>query len=185
MKSNLVKMLGVTFIICCFCVQAYGADVAKVGTIDFQRILDVSIAGKEAQAELNKQGRQMQADIESKGAEIEGDRKQFDKDALVMNQQMKDAKKKEINDKIQQFRILQQRYTKISRELQFRLMGKIRNDIDGIVKGIGKKEGYLMIFEQKEAGIIYMPSKLDISDKVIKLFDAQHAKAKKSTEKKE
>ncbi len=185
MKFNLIKMLGTIVLICGFCVQAYGADVAKIGTINFQRILDVSTAGKEAHGQLNKQAQQMQADMESKGAEIQESKKQYEREALVMNEQMKRVKEQEIGKKIEAFRNLQARYTKISRELQFKLIGKIRNDIDGIVKEIGKKEGYLLILEQKEAGIIYMPSKLDISDKVIKLFNTRHEKAKKSAEKKE
>ncbi len=87
--------------------------------------------------------------------------------------------------KINDFKQLQQRYTGIARELQFRLMGRIRGDVDKIVKEIGKKEGYLLIFERKEAGIVYMPSKIDISDKVIKQYNAQYEKTKKSAEKKE
>jgi len=185
MKFNLIKMLVAIFLIYGFSAQAYAADVAKIGTIDFQRILDVSTAGKEAQAELNKQAQQMEADLKSKGADIEADRKQFEKEALVMNKEMKSAKELEIRKKINNFKQLQQRYTGIARELQFRLMGQIRSAIEKVVKEIGTKEGYLLIFEKKEAGLVYMPSKIDITDKVIKQFDAQHEKTKKSAAKKE
>jgi outer membrane protein len=185
MKSNLIKMLGVIFFIFGFCAQAYGADVAKVGTIDFQRILDVSTAGKEAHAQLNKQAKQMETDLKSKGAEIEEDRKQFEREALVMNKEMKNAKEREMRIKINDFKKLQQRYSGIARELQFRLMGRIRGDVDELVQEIGKQEGYLLIFERKEAGIVYMPSKIDITDNVIKQYNAQYEKAKESAEKKE
>jgi len=185
MKFNIIKMLSVVLLGCIFSVQAYGADVAKIGTIDFQRILDVSDAGKEAQAQLNKQAQKMEADLKSKGAEIEENRKQFEREALVMNKEMKDTKEREMRIKINDFKQLQQRYTGVARELQFRLVGQIRKDLDEIVQEIGKKEGYLMILERKEAGIIYMPSKIDITDKVIKQFDAQHEKTKKSAAKKE
>jgi len=185
MKSNLIKMLGAIIFLFGFCTQVYGADVAKIGTIDFQRILDASTAGKAAQAQLNKQAKQMEADLKKKGAEIEEDRKQFEREALVMNKEMKDSKELEIRRKIKDFKQLQQRYTGVARELQFRLMGQIRGDIDKLVKAIGKKEGYLMIFERKEAGIVYMPSKIDITDNVIKQYNAQYEKTKKSAGKKE
>ena len=185
MKFKLIKMLSVILFICVFGVQAYGADVAKIGTIDFQRILDVSTAGKDAQAQLNKQAKQMEADLKSKGAEIEESQKQFEREALVMNKEMKDTKEREMRIKINDFKQLQQRYTGVARELQFRLVGQIRKNLDEIVKEMGKKEGYLMILERKEAGIIYMPSKIDITDNVIKQYNAQWAKKKKGADKKE
>ena len=185
MKYNIIKILSAILFVCVFSVQAYGADVAKIGTIDFQRILDVSDAGKVAQEQLNKQAQQMEADLKTKGAEIEENRKQFEREALVMNKEMKDSKEREMRIKINDFKQLQQRYTGVARELQFRLVGQIRKDLDQIVKEMGKKEGYLIILERKEAGIIYMPSKIDITDVVIKKYNAQWAKKKKDTGKKE
>ena len=180
----LIKMLSAILFICIFSAQAYGADVAKIGTIDFQRILDVSAGGKEAQAQLNTQAQQMETDLKSKGAEIEENRKQFEREALVMNKEMKDAKEREMRIKINDFKQLQQRYTGVARELQFRLVGQIRNDIENLVQEIGKKEGYLMVLERKEAGVIYMPSKIDITDNLIKQYDAQWAKKQTSADKK-
>lgn len=184
MQSKLVNTLITFLFLFGFCVPVYAADVAKIGTIDFQRILDVSDAGKEAQAQLNKQAKQMEADLKSKGAEIEENRKQFEREALVMNKEMKNSKEREMRIKINDFKQLQQKYTGVARELQFRLVGQIRKDLDEIVKGMGKKEGYLIILERKEAGIIYMPSKIDITDNVIKQYNAQWAEQKKSADKK-
>ena len=185
MKLRLFKILSVALLSCGFTVHAFGADVAKIAVIDFQRILDVSDAGKEAQDQLNKQAKQMESDLKSKGAEIEESRKQFEREALVMNKEMKDAKEREIRIKINDFKQLQQKYTGVARELQFRLVGEIRKELDELVKEIGKKEGYLLIMERKEAGIVYLPSKIDITDKVIKAHNSQWAKQKKNPDKKQ
>lgn len=184
MQSKQVHTLITFLFLLGFCVPVYAADVAKIGTIDFQRILDVSDAGKEAQVQLNKQAKQMEADLKSKGAEIEENQKQFEREALVMNKEMKNSKEREMRIKINDFKQLQQKYTGVARELQFRLVGQIRKDLDEIVKEIGKKEGYLIIMERKEAGIIYMPSKIDITDNVIKQYNARWAEQKKSADKK-
>ena len=185
MKVNLIKMISICFDLLGLCAQSYGADVAKIGTISFQRILDVSIAGKEAQAILNKQAKEMEADLKSKGAAIEESRKQFEREAMVLNREMKDAKEREIRIKINDFKQLQNKYTGVARKMQFDLVGQIRKDIDALVKEMGKKEGFLLILESKEAGVVYMPSKIDITDKVIKEYDAQWTKKKKNTGKKE
>ena len=47
------------------------SDVAKIGVVDFQKILEVSKACKSEQVEINKQGKQMETDLKDKGAEIE------------------------------------------------------------------------------------------------------------------
>ena len=185
MNFRRIKILSIALLMCGFCAHAYGADVAKIGVIDFQRILDVSDAGKEAQDQLNKQAKQMESDLKSKGAEIEESRKQFEREALVMNKEMKDAKEREMRIKINDFKQLQKKYTGVARELQFRLVGKIRKALDELVKEIGKKEGYLLILERKEAGVIYLPSKIDITDKVIKAYNVHWDKQKKSADKKQ
>jgi len=185
MISNFSKLVFTVFIILGFCGSVQAADVAKIGTIDFQRIIDLSDAGKAAQEKLNKQAKEMEANLEKKKVEIEADRKQFDREALVMNKEMKDAKERDIRIKINDFKQLQQRYTGVARELQFRLVGQMRKDVDILVKEMGKKEGYLLILERKEGGVIYMPSTIDMTDKVIKQYNAQWAKQQKSADKKQ
>lgn len=185
MISNLSKTAIIILTSFSLCGSVWAADVAKIGTLDFQRVIDLSDAGKAAQERLKKQAKEMEADLKSKGTEIEEDRKQFEREALVMNKEMKDNKEREMRIKINDFKQLQQRYTGVARELQFRLVGQIRSDVDKLVKEIGKKEGYLLIMERKEGGVIYMPSTIDITDKVIKAYNVQWAKQKKSGDKKQ
>jgi len=185
MISNLSKTVITVLISLSLCGPVWAADVAKIGTIDFQRIIDLSDAGKAAQERLNKQAKEMEADLKSKGAAIEEGRKQFEREALVLNKEMKDAKEREMRIKINDFKQLQQRYTGVARELQFRLVGQIRKDVDKLVKDLGQKKGYLLIMERKEGGVIYMPSTIDITDKVIKAYNVQWAKGKKSGDKKQ
>jgi len=185
MISKLSRTAVTVFIFLSLCGSVWAADVAKIGTIDFQRIIDLSDAGKAAQEKLNKQAKEMEADLKSKGADIEAGRKQFEREALVMNKEMKDAKEREMRIKINDFKQLQQRYTGVARELRFRLVGQIRNDVDKLVKEMGKKEGYLLIMERKEGGVIYMPSTIDMTDQVIKEYNIQWAKQQKSADKKQ
>ena len=185
MISILNRLAVTVFIIVGLWGPVWAADVAKIGTVDFQRIIDLSDAGKAAQEKLNKQAKEMEADLKSKGAAIEEGQKQFEREALVMNKEMKDAKEREMRIKINDFKQLQQRYTGVARELQFRLVGQIRNDVDKLVKELGQQEGFLLILERKEAGVIYMPSTIDITDKVIKQYNLQWAKQQKSSDKKQ
>ena len=42
---------------------SHSADVAKIGVVDFKKILETSNAGKSAQAEINKHGKKMEEDL--------------------------------------------------------------------------------------------------------------------------
>jgi len=72
---------------------------------------------------------------------------------------------------------MQQEYGNAARQLQFEYIQRIRNQVEGIVVEIGKKEGFLLILESKEGGVAYAPDSVDITDKVIKEYDARAAKA--------
>jgi len=58
-----------TFFLATF--SSFGADVAKIGVVDFQRILVTSSAGKASQAEITKQGKAMEAELRKNQEELE------------------------------------------------------------------------------------------------------------------
>ena len=89
---------------------AFGADVAKIGIVDFQRILDTSSAGKAARAEINKRGKQMEAELKKRGAEIEERRKKFEQESLVMKRDVREQKERELRISINDLKVLQKKY---------------------------------------------------------------------------
>ena len=150
---------------------AEAADVAKIGVLDFQKILQNSSAGKYAQAEINKKGKQMESDLAKKGADIEERKKQLEKESLVMSKEMREEKQREIRIQINDLKVMQQRYTREFKEFENRLVQRIRNDVLKIVDEIGKSEGYLMILERKTGEVIYTPSSVDITDAFIQNYN--------------
>jgi outer membrane protein len=159
-----------------FATTALGADVAKIGIMDFQRILDASTMGKAAQEEINSKGKQWEATLNNKRDEIQEAQKNFERESLVMSKEQRMEKEREIRIQIGDFQKMQQEYGNAARQLQFEHVQRIRNQVEGIVQEIGKKAGYLMIIERKEGGVAYAPDSVDITDKVIKEYDAKAAK---------
>jgi outer membrane protein len=56
-----------------------------------------------------------------------------------------------------------------------RLISRIRKQVFDIIEGIGKKEGYLLILEKREAGVMYYPNTIDITDQLIQKYNANFA----------
>lgn len=154
-------------------VGAAGAEGAKIGLVDFQRILDHSKAGKAAQAFINEEGKKMEADLKTKGAEIEAMQKRMEQEKMVTSKEALEERGRELRIRVNDFKVLQQKFSKQVRELQLKAMERIKKDVFGLVEGIGKKEGYHLIVERQEGGVLYFPATVDLTDRLIKLYDAK------------
>lgn len=146
---------------------SYGADVAKIGVVDFQRISEVSSAGKSALAEIKSQGEKMEADLRKKEGELEELKKRLERKAMVMSKEMREEKEREFRIKINDLRSIEKKYKEKLRSLNNRLVTRLKKDLYEIIEEIGRKEGYLLIIEKGEAGVVYAPISIDMTDKLI------------------
>lgn len=150
------------------------ADVAKIGVIDLQRVLETSNPGKSAQAEIKKQKEQMETDLKQKGAEIEQIRQKLERESMVMNKETREEKEREARIKLNDFKTLQKKYRTELQDLEKRLVNQLQNEVFSIVEELGKKEGYLLIVTK--IGVLYSPKTIDITDKLIQMLNQRYAK---------
>jgi outer membrane protein len=176
MQTFKVAFWAIIFSFCFSAFSSYGADIAKIGVVDFQRILETSSAGKSAQAEINAKGKIMEKALKEKGAEIEELKKKLEREALVMSKEKKDEKEREVRIKINDFKALQKQYLTEFQELEQGLVKTIRNKVFELVEEMGKKEGYLLIIERRGGGLLYFPNTIDITDKLIQQFNDAYAR---------
>ena len=153
------------------------ADVAKIGVVDFQKILEVSNAGKTAQVEINKQGKQMENDLKDRGTEIEDIEKKIERESPVMSKDVREEKQREMRIKIGDFKALQQKYMEDFKALEGRIISRIQKEVVELVQEIGKKEGYTLIVERRTGGVVYAPLSIDITDAVIQIYNTQAPKS--------
>ena len=154
--------------------SANAADVAKIGVANLQRILETSDQGKSAQDEIKKQKDQMESELKQKGGEIEELRKQLERESMVMSKEKREEKEREIRIKLNDFKSLQKRYRTELQDLEKKLVNALLKEVSTLVEEIGKKEGYLLIINN--AGVMYSPNSINITDKVIKELNARFAK---------
>jgi outer membrane protein len=177
-KMRIFKIAFVTmvFSICFYAASSYGADVAKIGVVSFQKILEKSDAGKKATAEINKRGKEMEDSLKTKGEEIDAIKKKLEREALVMSKEMREQKEREIRISINDFKTLKNKYMADFKQHEARLVRDIQKEVLEIVEEMGKKEGFLVIFEKREAGVLYSPDTIDITDRLIQKYNAIFSK---------
>lgn len=153
------------------------ADVAKIGVVEFQRLFENSEAGKEIKAEITQKGKKMEAELKEKGAEIEELKKRLEREALVMSKEMREEKEREFRIKVNDIKTLQKKYEVELQGIQKKLMAGLQTETLVIIDEIGKSRGYLLIMDKR--GVLYSPGTIDITDEVIKKYNAQYTKNKK------
>jgi len=165
--------LAIIFSICISVASSYGADVAKIGVVNFQRILENSDAGKMATAEINKQGKEMEESLKKKGEEIEEMRKKLERESLVMSKEMREEKEREIKINIMDFKSLKDKYMADFKQEEARLVRGIQKEVMEIIEEMGKKEGFLVILEKREGGVLYSPDTIDVTDRLIQQYNTK------------
>jgi outer membrane protein len=154
------------------------ADVAKIGVIDMQRVLETSSAGKAALSEIKQQKEQMEAELQKKKEEIEELRKQLERDAMVLSREKREEKEREGRIKLNDFKTMQKRYVNELKQQEKKHLQRMQKDILTLVEQIGKKEGYLLIVNK--VGVLYSPMSNDITDKLIKEYNIKFSQTSKS-----
>jgi outer membrane protein len=175
MRVHKYEMVLLIFFFSIFwCGQAAAADVAKIGVVDLQRVLETSNPGKSAQAQIKKQKDAMEQELKEKGAEIEQLRIQFERESMVMSKEKREEKEREGRIKLNDFKTLQKRYRSELQDLEQKMVTELRTEVYGLVEEIGKKEGYLLIINN--FSVMYAPGSIDITDQIIKQMNERHAK---------
>jgi outer membrane protein len=127
----------------------YGAEVQKIGIIDLQEVIEKSNPGKRSSVEIKSQGKKMEEVLKERSAEIEELRKSLDQKALVISDDAREAKEKDLRDKVGDLKSLQRQYQDVLRELNINLSKQITKDVFEIVEKIGKADGYSLIIDRR------------------------------------
>ena len=149
------------------------AQAPKIAYIDLQKVIRDSKAGKSAKASFEREFNSKKSIIEQMAKSFENSRQNFIKNSSVMNETTRKQKAEALS---KQEKDLRRKQADFKEELQIRdleLTQKILKDIEGILKKIGAAEGYSLIFEKTEAGIVYAGNGVDLTTKVIQAYDAK------------
>ena len=172
------RMIGLVLAATLLCAAPALANDLKIGYVDMQQALNTCAAGKDAKEKIAKTVKEYKGTIEARQKDLDKLRSELEKQSSVLSEDARAAKEQDYQQKVKDF----QRFTKdIQDELQQKdaaFTHKILEQLFKLVKEIGKKEGYTMVFERGQGGVIYADAKVDLTDHLIKTYDALYAKAK-------
>ncbi len=167
LKINLVFLIVTS---CSFSV--FAADIAKIGVVDFQRVLKDSKAGKVVAKKLREKQDERTIALKEKQKEIITLQKKIEGVELVGDKEEREKKQLELNNRIDAFKQLEAKFNKALRNINAQASNSIKNDVNAIVIKVGRKGGYLLIVEKSD--VLYSPDAVDITSKIIMQYDQKY-----------
>lgn len=173
MRLRLCILAWMAMVTAAIVVPAHGADIAKIGVVDFQRILKESEAGKDIHAKIQAEGQGMKKDVQKLQKEIKSLEQDLSQRASVLSQEKRAEMQRELKIKEYDLNSMLKEYKSDIRKLESELMQKLQDKVLSLAKEIGEKEGYLLIIEKSAA--VYAPSSIDITDRLIQKYNASYS----------
>lgn len=172
MNFGKISMFAAILLALAFTLPVFAADAAKIGVVDFQKVLTDSESGKAVESMMTKRGKEMESGLKDLGSQIDQLTEQMNKDTMVMSKEKRDEKQRELEIKKYDFQSLQKKYQSEFRDLEGKWIDKLKKEIFDLAKEIGQKEGYTLIIEK--SAVLYYPDAIDITKQLIDSYNKKY-----------
>jgi outer membrane protein len=144
----------------------------KIGVVDMQRALAETEDGRKAKDTLKKLFEQRQKTLDKQQNDLKALKDGLDKQRDVLQRDVLAKKLEEYQKAVAE---LQTTYVDFQRELAAKegeLTKPILQRMERVVRRIGQAEGYALVVDRSEAGVMYVPSTYDLTDVLIQRYNA-------------
>lgn len=145
----------------------------KIGVVDLQRAINETEDGRQAQKRLKKLFDERQKSLDQKQNALKAQKESLERQQGVLSE---DAFRKKAEKFQADLMELQNEYMQYQQELsqkEAELTQKILEKMQQILRRIGQTDGYTMIIEANEGGVVWVPANLDLTDLLIQRYNRQ------------
>jgi outer membrane protein len=161
----------------------YGASSVhaemKIGVVDLMKVLNESVSGKSAKADLETLIKSKQTMLDEKGKEIEKMKADLEKQSSVLSAEAKKSKEDNLEKTLREYQRLVTDSQGEVKKKESELTGGILKEIRVIVDKMGEEGGYTMILENADGLVLFFKKDINLTDVVIKRYNESKAKGKK------
>ncbi|HZO81051.1 MAG TPA: OmpH family outer membrane protein [Candidatus Binataceae bacterium] len=171
MRKGLI--LGVVLLFVAAAIPAQ-AEV-KLAYVDIQRALNECQAGKKARTSIRADAERAQAKLQKEQATVQALKDELDKKGMLMPPDQRQNLQDELGRKMRSFQDDVKNEREELRQKDNEVTGAIVRDLATVVRQLGEKNGYTMVMEKN--GLLWGIPSADITDEVIRTYDAMNVKA--------
>ncbi|TCK62437.1 OmpH family outer membrane protein [Seleniivibrio woodruffii] len=169
------KLFFLLLIMAVFSASAY----AKIGVLDFQKVLKESDGGKDVTGKLQAKADEYDKKLSALNEAIKKNQQEYAAKENVANEDYKEKKRAEIQRQIRDFNQNKDDYAKELKRLEMRYLKTIQDDVLKIISSLGQELDTEIILEQNTSGVLYLSPKVDITDVVIQRYNTVFKQQKK------
>jgi len=157
---------------------AAGAE-AKIGFVDIQRALNESEAGKAARERFLEEMEKLQARLREEKEEFDGLREGFDKKAMLLREKERRTMEQDLEDKGLALKRKSEDYQRQLKRTDNEYTGAILRELEAVIREVGERDGYTLIFEAQSSGILYGDPGADLTGEILRHYNAKAGGPKK------
>jgi outer membrane protein len=178
-KVSIAVAVAVMF----FLPLALRAQSLNIVYIDLQRVMLESEKGKEARKSLTDEAEKLKKSLDAKQDELQKLKDSMEKQGAMITPEARAEKDKQYQAKLKDYQRLANDYQGELQQKDMEFTQRILKELEDVVKSMGEKERYSMVLEKSQAGILYGSPSLDITTKVIGLYNEAAKKRPAATKK--
>ena len=152
------------------------ADVPKVGYVNLQRILLESNDGKVAKQTISDKIKAVEAQVKERQQKLKTLKADLEKQAPLLAEEARREKERGYNQQVAELERFTQDARKDLQQQDADFTRRILKDSVDVVKQLGKEGKYTLILERNEGALLYADDGIDLTDKVIELYNAKTKK---------
>ncbi|MEM7515656.1 MAG: OmpH family outer membrane protein, partial [Planctomycetota bacterium] len=144
----------------------------RIAVVDLQRAMNETEDGRRAKRRLQRLFKRRQQELDSAQNKLKKMKEDIERQKNVLS---REALEKRLEEYQKAFIELQSTYVEFQRELatkEAQLTKSILERMQEILRRIGQSEGYTLIVEANEGGVVWVPSILDLPDQVIQRYNS-------------
>lgn len=172
-------ILGAVFLTGGLLTPAVQPEDLKIGCVDIQRGVNECISGKEAKKILVEEVEKLNRLANEKQRELQEMTESLDKQTPLLNPEARIEKEKEYQAKLRDFQRWREDRQNELNQRRVEMERNISLGLQKVIQKIGANEGYTIILEKNEAIMLFNSKLIDITDMVIKAYDAEKKETKK------
>ncbi len=151
------------------------AEGGKFGSVDIQKVLLFSDAGKSAKEQLAQKANKYEGEKNTREDELKKLKTDLEKQSVLLSESARNSKEKDYQQKLKEY----QRFLKDAQDdLQAKndeLTSRIVDEIVKVVQDYGRKNKFTFIFVKDER-MVYQDESADVTEDVLKTFNESKKK---------
>lgn len=172
--SSRQMLLAVLATVCLVAPRLARAAELKIAYVDLQRAFAEVDEGKAAKARLEALRDAKQKEIDKEQEQLKREMDTFEKQMSTMTDATKQQQGTELKRKGLD---LQQRFEKGRAELaqsERETLSGILAKMQPLITGIAQHDGFTMVFEKTDSGLLYAPASLDVTNELIRQYNEKN-----------